>query len=72
MQIGLKGKWLQTLGSGSAVVKIERLDCFLAEERASLTSASPHLLKVPVARPLDVGHLEVRKDVLLVVWCGVV
>lgn len=59
VQLGLKGKWLQTLGSGEAVVRIERLDDLLAEQRTALTSSAPQNLTVPVARPLDVGHLQV-------------
>ena len=60
MQLGLKGKWLQMLGSGDAVVRIERLDGLLAEQRAALASSAPQNLAVPVARALDVGHLQVR------------
>lgn len=60
VQLGLKGKWLQMLGSGDAVVRIERLDGLLAEQRAVLTSSAPQNLTVPVARALDVGHLQVR------------
>lgn len=66
VQLGLKGKWLQTLGSGDAVVRIERLDGLLAEQRAALASSEPQNLTVPVARPLDVGHLQVRADAYVV------
>lgn len=59
-QIGLKGKWLEALGSGDVVVKIRRLDELLAEQRAVLESSKPQLLKVPVARPLDCSNLTVR------------
>lgn len=64
VQLGLKGKWLQMLGSGDAVVRIERLDGLLAEQRAALISSAPQNLTVPVARALDVAHLQVR------VWIG--
>lgn len=59
VQLGLKGKWLERLGSGDAVVRVERLDDLLIEQRTALTSSEPHLLRVPVARPLDMGHLQV-------------
>jgi len=62
VQLGLKGKWLQTLGSGDAGVRIERLDGLLKEQRAALTSTEPQNLTVPVARPLDVGHLPVSSS----------
>eukprot|EP00752_Nemacystus_decipiens_P004365 g3989.t1 len=58
VQLGLKGKWLQMLGSGDAVVRIERLDGLLSEQRAALASSAPQNLMVPVARALDVGHLQ--------------
>eukprot|EP00903_Cladosiphon_okamuranus_P015467 g14281.t2 len=58
VQLGLKGRWLQMLGSGDAVVRIERLDGLLAEQRAALASSAPQNLTVPVARALDVGHLQ--------------
>ncbi|CAM9271014.1 unnamed protein product [Ectocarpus sp. 12 AP-2014] len=58
VQLGLKGKWLERLGSGDAVVRVERLDDLLIEQRTALTSSEPHLLRVPVARPLDMGHLQ--------------
>ncbi|CAM9165625.1 unnamed protein product [Ectocarpus fasciculatus] len=58
VQLGLKGEWLQRLGSGDAVVRVERLDDVLVEQRTALTSSAPHLLRVPVARPLDLGHLQ--------------
>lgn len=60
VQLGLKGKWLQMLGSGDAVVRIERLDGLLSEQRATLASSEPQNLTVPVTRALDVGHLQVR------------
>lgn len=43
-------------------MRIERLDNLLELQRAALASSEPHLLTVPVARPLDVGHLEVGEE----------
>lgn len=60
VQLGLKGTWLEALGSGDVVVKIRRLDDLLAQQRAVLESSEPQLLSVPVARPLDCGHLPVK------------
>lgn len=59
MQLGLKGKWLEALGSGREIVKVERLDVSIAKQRAILESSKPHQLMVPVARPLDCGYLQV-------------
>lgn len=60
------------LGSGDAVVRIDRLDGLLAEQRSALTSSAPQNLTVPVARALDVGHLQVRAVAPEVVWRGAV
>lgn len=59
VQLGLKGTWLNALGSGQEVVKIERLDDIVAQQRRVLESSKPQSLMVPIARPLDVGYLEV-------------
>ena len=59
VQLGLKGTWLHALGSGKEIMRIERLDGLMAEQRRVLASSEPQALMVPVARPLDVGHLEV-------------
>lgn len=65
VQLGLKGQWLQSLGEGDAVVRIERLDDLLENQRAILSSDKPHLLAVPKASPLDVGFLKVGEK------CGI-